>query len=44
VVELTPPFKMRLPARPGRHVLEAYLPGARKAAAVTTFTVHGGTE
>jgi penicillin-binding protein 1C len=42
VLHLTPPFKTRLPARPGRHVLEAWLPGARAAAAVTTFTVHGG--
>jgi penicillin-binding protein 1C len=40
--ELATPFTGRLPARPGHHRLEVWLPGAVAPAAVSEFVVRGG--
>lgn len=40
-VTLAPPFTGRLPARPGRHRVEVWLPGARAPAAAATYVVLG---
>ncbi len=39
---LLPPFAARLPAHPGVHRLEVWLPGAAAPAATARFTVRGG--
>ena len=41
-VVLAPPFAARLPARPGVHRLEVWLPGASAPAATARYTVRGG--
>jgi penicillin-binding protein 1C len=44
VLELGAPFAGRLPARPGRHRLELWLPGGTGPLAVSEYVVRGGTE
>jgi penicillin-binding protein 1C len=44
VLELGAPFAGRLPARPGRHRLELWVPGGAGPLAVSEFVVRGATE
>ncbi len=41
-VVVEPPFAARVPARPGAHLLEVWLPGASAPAATARYTVRGG--
>jgi penicillin-binding protein 1C len=43
VLQLEPPFASRLPARPGRHRVELWLPGGRSPLATSAFVVRGGS-
>jgi penicillin-binding protein 1C len=43
VLQLEPPFASRLPARPGRHRVELWLPGGRSPLATSAFLVRGGS-
>ena len=42
VLQLVPPFTGRLPARPGRHRVELWLPGGTQALASAEYQVKGG--
>jgi penicillin-binding protein 1C len=44
VLELGAPFAGRLPARPGRHRLELWVPGGTGPLAVSEYVVRGGRE